>query len=341
LINKIIITSDLQRFGSVRDAFGIESLFSQQIELLTKIKPTVIAHDKASSSKEWEECYFSELACWLETSIDLNSLVIGCELPIGVRNRLLTLGIPFIDIILHPLRFLQDNAFGFLTSMPISIPRTVTDFEISEAVQTIHSCTECMSEDQNTLGRKNVGLIVGQTEYDRTLFVQGKLTNLHTFRKEIKEVSEQHDLVLLKPHPYADPAQLTALKSSNIILTDTNVYKLLSQSEITAVYGISSSVLYEAPHFGKKVTFWGEKWAEGYAPVLPSKFLSVHFWRDLLGQISKVRGLDLVDPSIDSWQAHLIKMGERHRTNFVDDNDPLGISVEHSFFRKMPGFWYS
>ena len=91
-----------------------KQLFSQKDASLTKSGYQML--NEETSLQSWAKLFkaknFSEdflMSVWLSFR---NSIVVAFELPENLRFALDILHIPFIDIIIHPVRFLDDIIFG-------------------------------------------------------------------------------------------------------------------------------------------------------------------------------------------------------------------------------------
>ncbi len=138
---------------------------------------------------------------------------------------------------------------------------------------------------------KGSALLVGQTKLDRSLIFDGKLVGLTNYLKKIEDLSKKFNVVYFKSHPYVKDKSLydAIRKIENIKFTNENIYRLLSCSEISTVIVISSSVLYEAKYFSKKVVFLNKKFnlfekefnEKNYVSI-DSVILQPSFWQDII-----------------------------------------------------------
>lgn len=224
------------------------------------------------------------------------SIVVGFELPDVLLRAFLRLGIDYVDLTIHPARFLDDIIFGIRTSIPEAfeaLKRRGISEEIFHIHAGLHQAT--VSRMAPLLIPPDSCLCVGQTRVDKSLVSNGQILSLLDYLEDFKRIATRHTRTFFKPHPYAEGQEeiLRALrKLADVEVTHDNVYRLLCDDQITEVFGISSSVVYEAGFFGKKATYLYrnpitlagpeavfDPWA--YVPV-GDDLLSPRFWADLL-----------------------------------------------------------
>ncbi len=187
------------------------------------------------------------------------SLVVGFELPESVVRTLSELEIPYVDMLMHPVRYLDDIFLALRSGSPAVFERLL-EFRLDEGRYRMHAgifrCRTALSST-TTLADDSL-LFLGQTSVDRSLIGGGRLLGLSDFREEFEALCSEHEKVYFKRHPMAkdDARDIDYLQSvANVELIEDNAYELLSRDEITRVGGISSGALYEARYFGKRVEY--------------------------------------------------------------------------------------
>ncbi len=281
-INKIIITGDILRpsdDGSGNNQkINIDWLYhllknplsqstSLEIEILNweengfDGKKFFAFYDRQSMPEDWIALYHSDdvsdEALQYMQIFFRDSLVIGFELPELFINIFNQLNIPFIDIILHPIRYLDDIFFGIRTNN-ISIFQKVKKFQLDTQMYSIyagihHASVSRMPKKIHL--DKGSALFAGQTEVDKSLIRGDKVLSLLDFKEEFKEISQRYTKIYYKKHPYAKGnSSVDAFLNTfeNVEFLDENFYYLLGQDEIEAVYSISSSTVLEAKYWGKE-----------------------------------------------------------------------------------------
>jgi hypothetical protein len=251
----------------------------------------------------WVEAFsasdFPEELIYLFEDIFEGSLVIAFELADCVKRILTFLGIPFVDLNIHPVRFLPDVFFAVHTNN-----RSV--FEAMKAYHTaslvFYDWADLLSANATKLPRPGLPpdarLLVGQTNVDRSLIVDGRLRNFASYSPELRMLVGGKSPVYFKPHPY-NPTAFGLLECGlpfgTLRWTSANVYALMAAEELDHVIGISSSVLAEARFFGKKSTALAKlpvDFPDEARLAEPGQHFSIYdacfdadFWRDILSSV--------------------------------------------------------
>lgn len=185
------------------------------------------------------------------------ALVIGCETTPCIAEALHRLGIPLVDTIAHPLRFLDDilNAWR---SNHRAIAERLADhrYDLTNARAQAGLIRAKMAWRPRLSAPDNMALLIGQVGSDKALIhrTEGRLIGFGDFVDSLVEMEKRHAAVLYKPHPYEDrfgnsASVVRQFKSFHV--TKSNFYWLVSQDQIADVYAISSGTCEEAPYFGK------------------------------------------------------------------------------------------
>jgi len=323
-MNKIVITGDLLRLTpdprhcdqNVNIAWLYNLLHHQlhtatnlQVELLhtasatsfdprefykrNNLKPThanwikIYNADPSEDSLEYLKEYFQD------------SLVVGFELPSVLLKAFDMLCIPYIDVIIHPVRYMDDLLLAFRTSSS-EIYTKLKEYQIDEEYYTVHANIHkaTMAKMKKPSLKANSMIFAGQVEVDKSLINGEKLMSLKDYEQKVQELSREYTHVYVKTHPYAkdnDKIKTIFNKLPNVSYTDQNIYYLLAQDQITALYSISSSTVMEAKYFGKKGEYFyknpfyidhanTEPNSEEYISIQES-FYMTSFWSDVLGAI--------------------------------------------------------
>ena len=193
-------------------------------------------------------------------------IVVGFELPMNAIYQFERRGIRYIDVCDHPIRY-GEQLYGLAGSFDFSrFKRSIREPEFEPA-------------DEQT----PFVLIVGQVPFDRSLIHNRKLVKPEDFLPQIEAVKQSPVRVLFRPHPCGNGHGEELMRSLGIEVTHTPTYNLLASPMCGHVYGISSSVLYEARMFGVPSTFWCERERiKQYVPVAESMFVTDWFWKKLL-----------------------------------------------------------
>lgn len=247
----------------------------------------------------YDESEVSEAAFdYLNDFFGKEDVIIGYELSNQTRKVLEKIGVVYIDIWLHPIRYLDDVLFG-LCSNNVAIHSALSQFNIE--TETYYLYADRLKV-QNYRGHRrsnaklkaNSALFVGQTLTDKAIFHNNKMLTLLDFKNEFEAAVKKYEHVYYSRHPFVkegDEDILNYLKRfKNVSLNNDPAYHLLASPEIEYVFSISSSVVHEAKYFGKEVDFL-------YRPVITigdgiSNYQSVmheifygHFWSQVLAPV--------------------------------------------------------
>jgi hypothetical protein len=227
---------------------------------------------------------------------------IGYELPPWLRKLLHAIDVPYIDLRLHPVRFLDDLLFAVRASEPDTQTAVLAMAESESEVIATAGLREAMCHmiSEATVPSDTL-LVVGQRPLDCSQIINGAFYDALPQAAEIHAICARHAAVLLKPHPL-DPAhsllEIAATAPNVAGVVRDNTYRLMSLPQIAAVLTVNSSVAFEAPYFDKRVYTMAPLpirlgWrgsADGpdlYAS-LNDYVLSVDFWRQVLAPHTKV-----------------------------------------------------
>lgn len=233
-------------------------LFSKEDNSLTKTGYRMI--DEEISLKGWAKLFKYEqlseeflMQVWLNFR---NAIVISFELPEVLRFAFEHLGIPFIDIVIHPVRFLDDVIFGIRSNCR-EISQQFCQYVIPEEAILIQGgiVMASMSRLKRLKIEGRAALFAGQTTDDKVLINQGKFHKLNNFLDDLAGISKEYDTLLIKAHPYSlDPFEATSISRlfKNCVMVNQNFYYLMSHDNVEAVYSLCSSTSIEAKYLGKE-----------------------------------------------------------------------------------------
>ncbi len=230
------------------------------------------------------------------------SMVLGFGLPDVFLRYFQHRGIPYIDAILHPARFLDDVFLAFRTNMPQAFEALRT-FAIPEEqlyVQAgIHAATIAR---MNPLALPaNSCLLLGQSRGDKALIDGNRMLTLEDFRDDLRRLASEHGCICFKRSPFAgeDPAIIEELRQEGVLqVTEANPYVLYCNENISKVVTISSGAAYEAKCFGKETRYLYRpscQLGDGNSAFDPWAYIGVYdafytprFWADLLAGVYPV-----------------------------------------------------
>lgn len=227
-------------------------------------------------------------------------LIIGYELSEQTKKILDRLGLIYIDIWLHPIRYLDDILFAF-QSNNIEVQKKLFEFNINSYIYGLYAdrlkIQGYKGWNRNEIKLpSNSALFVGQMLNDKSVNKHGKFLSILDFKQEFESLVSQHGHVYYSRHPYlksGDEEILNYLKSfKNVSITTLPTYQLLGAQQLKTVMSISSSVLEEAKYFRKNTVLL-------YQPVIElsdsfsvnrfasiyQKFVNPKFWEEILSPI--------------------------------------------------------
>lgn len=283
-----VITSDfLMTSGDEQDnnVRWVSDFINRPLNLATETNPICFSTKKHSSFNFSRNEFFnrSNILCdeslkqffFDETKITDNSInylrscfpndtiFISYELSEQTRVILNLSGFNFIDIWLHPIRYMDDVLFGLRSNNKL-INTRLAEFNIPTETYYLYSDR---LKVQNYRGHRrskarvksNSALFVGQTLNDKAIFHDNKMLTLLDFKYQFEAATKKYSHVYYSRHPFVkegDEEVLSYLKRfKNVSINDDPAYHLLASNEIDYVFSISSSVVHEAKYFGKDVDF--------------------------------------------------------------------------------------
>lgn len=333
-VNRIIFTGDILRPFKIHEQW--ESATVKNIQWLARLLSWQLSKSTGlpQFSVLWNEGGFNTPDIYEKLSLPLNynawaslfyrdtfpsdvetllvtpfkrALVVGFEIPDVLQNILTRHNIPFVDIIAHPIRFMQDLVFAFRTNHP-DIHAALLGYRLSLD----DYCTPYANLVQAKVAwmprlalPPNTALIAGQVATDKALICRktGRFLTLADFSEKLAQIEKNHSTILFKPHPYQDadcPSRRAVEALKGVREVSHNFYYLLSQDGLTDVYAINSGTVTEAKYFGRTGNRLGEPlypFGElaptagntGEAMAIGMQFLEPAFWADILKSVTNVQ----------------------------------------------------
>ncbi len=297
----------------VRGALGRAT--GQTVDVLTWPGPIDIGrfYDVAGADRTmrgWSDLFDRRrLPPELEDVIALNfsrNLVVGFEMPRMLYMALDRLDIPYINVTIHPVRFLSDIYFGMATNRP-EVFAALTHHAIAE--RDIERGAELTlahvaKEDRSDLGDVDT-LILGQTDHDRALISNGRFVSFIDYADALQTHLAGNGEVLFKRHPYSNGdlgLHLAGVPLLRIRSTQDNFYSLMGVDGIEKVISITSGGTFEARYFGKTPIHLGvmqsccvepgASWnPEAHLGIFEG-FLDEDFWRSVCAPLMSVTAPD-------------------------------------------------
>ena len=208
-----------------------------------------------------------------------NACVVGFEVPAEYCSLFSRRGVRWVNIRIHPLRFLDDLYFDVTASFTFSLAHaTASAGLISQCVHTISHCDIASAADER---HPRLG-IIGQTPIDKSVCFGGRFYSLRDYLTKLDRLVDRHEKVVYKPHPCLTDAEVDdfLIRRYDAERTeDPDTYRWLKDARLSTVCGISSSLLHESPHFGVRAVFLDRR-AGVYGPPIDYRRLidDVVFW---------------------------------------------------------------
>lgn len=237
---------------------------------------------------------------YLFSFINQGDLVIGIEMGLDLRRELSKNGIIFINFWFHSFKLFDDICFMLNTNdktifkriKKYQIPHEKFELYANIARWKLSSKVRAFSAEQSSASSC---FVVGQSMMDVSVKKGSKFLNITNFPEEIEKLGKEYGTIYYIPHP-GDPIenhpQLIDFISARPyirVLKDIPSYVLLCSPNVKMVVGISSSLLYEAQFFGKKVQYLyrplfniDQDFGENNYLSVYNDYLNPGFWVDVL-----------------------------------------------------------
>lgn len=228
-----------------------------------------------------------------------DALVIGFEMPPMVEAVLQRAGIPYVDVINHPVRFLDDLMFGMRSNLA-PVGQALAARAVPENYLRLMGSIQAAAAGR--LFRRTLvpdsALFLMQMEHDRSQVDGQRFVGVTEFMGQIGEIAKRHDKLYVKAHPLAPKAPQTMAilgQFPNAERIEANFYTLCASDAITRVAAMSSSTVTEAGYFGTEAEYVfkppfrfaldGAMPEPGEYVGLYNHYLAPDFWRGILGDV--------------------------------------------------------
>jgi len=239
-----------------------------------------------------------ESVTYLERFLTQGDIFIAYELSRQTRDILDQIGVIYIDIWLHQVRYLDDVLFGFKSNNE-DIQNILWQYSMDkELFYTYANRLKVQNykgfKRSNVVIKPNSAVFVGQTLMDKAIYNNGKMMDLTDFKVEFKQLCNRHGHVYYSRHPFVksgDEHIISFVKSfsnTSIVGEEVSTYHLLTHENIKKVCSISSSVAIEARYFGKDVDIYFRPVIDidnEYASIFQSFFYET-FWAKVFAPIT-------------------------------------------------------
>jgi glycosyltransferase involved in cell wall biosynthesis len=304
-IAKVIIAGDTLRGEQANNINSLFNLFapvieSFDVEVTTFISEANYQKDTSKWFKGWYESLTKDKESFLKDINLENSAVLGFELSVCDINALNQKNVPWINIEIHPIRFLNDLCFEVNTSFEYDL----SSISIDDAAIKLQANSLVTRYSGSFIKSSKKLLILGQTPIDKSVYFDGEFKKIADYTNTIKKISSKFDDIYYRPHPYLSDIEhdKKLVDEFNLtILNESNFYKLISDSQLCALAAISSSALVEASYFGLE-TIYLESRARKFSDPIDYKGLidNSDLWTTFLKKEKKHSGKSLSKQISDS-----------------------------------------
>jgi hypothetical protein len=183
---------------------------------------------------------------------------VGYEMPPWLVRLLDAHAVPYVDLRLHPIRFMDDLLFAARASAPDAqaalLAMAVTESEVLATAGLREAMCRYISEARVPADSL---LVIGQRRFDSTQIIDGDFFDAHRLTGEVHALCAGHAAVVLKPHPLDSSHSLLEVAAGApapvVGVINDNTYRMMSLPQVAAILTVNSGVAYEAPYFGKRV----------------------------------------------------------------------------------------
>lgn len=185
-----------------------------------------------------------------------DALAVLFEGPPYLLRLLAREGVPFLNLRVHPLRFMDDYMLGAATSIPALAAWLGAHATPARLIARQARLLSALARRRLFApGRlpEDATVFFGQTEVDAALIADGRIAGRRDVENALRRLAAERGAVFYKRHPHtADVGWVEALTRGDprIQMIDHNVYDLLGCGRVTLAVALSSGVLSEAPWFG-------------------------------------------------------------------------------------------
>jgi len=289
---KIYITADMM-WGTGQKFFlgWIHGFVGEAIKAATGIMPQRLETPDGycPTHSQWLSQWNPVTPSWHLSRIKKDDVVIGMEMPPNYMHQMKLYNRKFVNLIMHPVKYLDDLVWGVKTNLCDLKPRITEEKFCIGAGEIVGKIRRFLPP----LGfAPCTAVIMGQASFNPTVVRECKMLALPMFESRLKLIMRQHPSIYVKPHPACpfDDATNEMLRDMRVSQTMENSYRILSEENVQTVCGISTSVLYEARYFGKESIFFAnEDRTDGFVPISHGEFCSQTFWAQMLQSVSSVK----------------------------------------------------
>ena len=241
-MNKVLFVGDLYRPGQTENIVKTCNCFSPVLkEIGIDYEIHISKQNEQETNKEtfalWEQSlvgngFKSELS-----ALDLKGyFIIGFEISRVDINYLNKEGYDWINLSIHPLRFMDDLYFNVESSMDIDLSRNSVSTAFID--MSVKALSLRYSPDFGKQETKKTLCILGQRQDDKSVFINNTFKKLKDYTEKLDLIIKEFDEVLYKPHPYNDD------KKSDEFIQDRYQTKTLNEDDIYKVFVAKRNIIF-------------------------------------------------------------------------------------------------
>lgn len=240
-----------------------------------------------------------------------NSLVIAYELHPFLQDAFNKLSIPYIKLMCHPVRFMDDIFFG-ITSSNRDVFNKLKKYQANEedwGLEAAFIKAQTARKDFcNEIDLKpNSCVFFAQTVMDCSLLENNRMVSFFDYKDKFMKIYNQYEHLYYKIHPCENNKDyinfIKTLDRATILYPqDIATYDLIATDKIKKYFSISSGALYEARIFGKETEYFlkqpfmfindyadeNYQYENTYIPVYKN-YWQPSFWADILEEFFPTR----------------------------------------------------
>lgn len=279
----------------------------------------------------------------LYDKLEQQDLIIGFEISPTIRRYLHARNKKYINLYIHPMRFLRDLCFGATTNCTVIASilekNQCSDLEITQQVRRFRALFARLQIPACSVPA-DVPLLIGQTAQDSVLLNKGAFVNWSTYQNTLVDALAPFDTVALLEHPYQPNSAsiiefLRGTLAKNVIAIKGNSYGVMfSNHDTPAVITLASSLGVEAQAIGHKTTFLQSDPRSKFlipgvdcanTPIIGHAVFTPHFWAGVMQREAA---------SITASEVTSFFMGDHYMRNSLDAWSyraiQYALTLEHS-----------
>lgn len=257
------------------------------------------AHGMPADAQSWAVLFYSapnDLALAYMSHFFQGSLVIGFELSPYLRAALDVIGVDYIDLCIHPIRYMEDLMI-YASSNNGSLASALSSYALSDV--DLHLRSSFLAAAWRSQGfiqprKHTAAMLCLQTARDRVVIGDDcRFRSIEMYLDEVLALRESVDRLYVKPHPHEkDLSSLNVVVDAipRVEIISTNFYAILARSDVDLVVSLSSGTTTEAMFLGARGRHLFRDFYEhegnlaGGSPFYPlmDDFLWPDFWRTVL-----------------------------------------------------------